>query len=60
MTQQNFIIQNFKMNIKDLIQNKLQEIIQTNYQLDDQNDPKWNVFFEMLNSEYFNKEKNEE
>ena len=28
------------MNIKDLIQNKLQEIIQTNYQLDDQNDPK--------------------
>lgn len=28
------------MNIKDLIQKKLQEIIQTNYQLDDQNDPK--------------------
>ncbi|UBB89353.1 arginine--tRNA ligase [Candidatus Kaistella beijingensis] len=28
------------MNIKNLIQNKLQEIIQTNYQLDDQNDPK--------------------
>ena len=27
--------------------------------IDDQNDPKWNVFFEMLNSEYFNKEKNE-
>ena len=35
-----FVIQNFKMNIKDLIQNKLQEIIQTNYQLDDQNDPR--------------------
>ena len=28
------------MNIKDLIQDKLQEIIQTNYQLNDQNDPK--------------------
>ena len=27
--------------------------------IDDQNDPKWNVFFEMLNSEYFNKKKNE-
>ena len=25
--------------------------------IDDQNDPKWNVFFEMLNSEYFNKRK---